>query len=645
MVTMSEANHLTEEDRAVVAEILDHYLQEIEANRSGGIEVYCRNYPQYAEALRYYASGLELLITTSSRAKCSVSGERLVGSVDSLPDLRIIREIGRGGMGIVYEAQQLSSQKKIAVKILYPIGGRSECSRVRFLREIEITAQLAHPNIIPIWMTGDSTEIAYYGMPLIEGATLGSLLARFKSIYRVVRNHIAGEGSNGDGCVEGTEHSDARALLDQTAADWPAFNSKEYIHKVLQLALQATAGLAYAHQQGVVHRDIKPANLLLDTTGHLWIADFGVAHGGLGGDITLTGDVLGTLRYMSPEQARGSRGEVDCRSDIYSLAATIYELLTLHPVVDGNTQPDMLRQILVDEPRPVSFYRAIVDPSLDCIFQKALAKDPGDRYKRVEQFADDIRIYLNAGVVHHQRMLPIGKFIPVLRRIPWHSVSYLPMLILILALSFFVRSSKSQSGIDSLSGLTDQELLAIELLSNRLTCNKLRNESPNEEASCYRIAFAMKSEIEYREQNHDGQALDALKCMRCARICLKLGQRQSSHCKHKEALDAFRQATRFLTVSGRALTIEGRDDLFLAIREQAASLIALGKLGDAEYELEHGLLLSKSLASMNKDQRELKWKWQQEFRRELLKCRFGWYRISQLVKDITHGYGCRITSG
>jgi serine/threonine protein kinase len=642
---MLEENHLTEEDRAIIAEILDDYLQEIESNRGGEIELFCKKYPKYADALRYYASGLELLVSRSNRAMFSVSVERLVGNVASLPDLRIIREIGRGGMGIVYEAQQLSSQRKMAVKILYPIGGRSECSRIRFQREIEITAQLDHPNIIPIWMTGESAEIAYYGMPLIEGATLGSLIARFKSLDRVVRNQGAVDGSNKEGGVEGIEISDTRALLNQTEDNWPTFNSREYTHKVLQLALQATAGLAYAHQKGFIHRDVKPANLLLDKTGHLWIADFGLAHGGLGGDITLTGDVLGTLRYMSPEQAQGSRGEVDCRSDIYSLAATIYELLTLHPVVDGSTQPGMLRQILIDEPRPVSFYRPCVDPSLDCIFQRALAKDPEDRYKQVEQFADDIRIYLNEGIVRHQRVLPIGWFIPASRRIPWHSVCYLPMLTLILALCFFVRSSQSQSRTDSLSGLTDQELLTLELLSNQLASVKLKNDSPYEEASCYRIAFAMKSEIEYREEYHDRQASDALRCMRCARICLKLGQFQSAHFRYEEALEAFRQATRFFTVSGKALTIEGRDDLFFSIREQAASLIALGKLDDAEYEFEHGLLLSKSLASVNKDQRELKRKWQEEFQVALLKCRFGWYRLSQFLRDLAHWYRCRITLG
>jgi len=188
-------------------------------------------------------------------------------------------------------------------------------------------------------------------------------------------------------------------------------------------------------------------------------------------------------------------------------------------------------------------------------------------------------------------------------------------------------------------------LLALELLSNRLARDQLKNEPPIEEASSYRIAFAMKSEIEYREQNQDRQSVDTLRCMRCARICLKLGQFLSAHLRHQEALEAFRQTIRFLTVSGSVLTIEGRDDLFFAIRQQASSLIALGKIDDAEYELEHGLLLSKSLASMNKDQRELKLRWQQEFQREMLKCHLGWYRFSQLLKMFVHRYRCGITLG
>ena len=158
---------------------------------------------------------------------------------------------------------------------------------------------------------------------------------------------------------------------------------------------QAADALEYAHSHGIVHRDIKPANLLLDAEQNVWLTDFGLAR--LESDVTATatGDVLGTLRYMSPEQAAGNRQLVDPRSDVYSLGATLYELLTLRPAVDGQNRPEILKRIESSEPRPPRRITPAIPVDLETIVLKSLQKDPADRYASAQQLADDLDRFLH----------------------------------------------------------------------------------------------------------------------------------------------------------------------------------------------------------------------------------------------------------
>jgi tetratricopeptide (TPR) repeat protein len=164
---------------------------------------------------------------------------------------------------------------------------------------------------------------------------------------------------------------------------------------VANLGVQAAEALEYAHEQGVLHRDVKPANLLLDRRGVLWVTDFGLARVPGDGGLTLSGDVLGTLRYMSPEQALARRALVDRRTDIYSLGATLYELLTLHPSVPGTDREEILRRIIDDEPVPVRRLNPAVPVDLATVVAKAMCKDPGRRYETAQHFADDLRRFLD----------------------------------------------------------------------------------------------------------------------------------------------------------------------------------------------------------------------------------------------------------
>ena len=275
-----------------------------------------------------------------------------------------MREIGRGGMGVVYEAIQVSLGRQVALKIL-PMGPGADARQLaRFQIEAQVAAALHHPHIVPIFAVGCDQGVHYYAMQLIEGRCLAAMLAEQRKPDE--------PGSSGRA---GSNAQSPDRLSPVAAAD---------------LAIQAAEALEHAHALGVLHRDIKPANLLVDADGHLWVTDFGLARLQGTGDLTNSGDLLGTLRYMSPEQAAGGR-ILDARTDVYSLGATLYELLTGRRAFDGNDRQELLRKITCDEPVPPRKLDPNIPRDLETIVGKAMAKEPERRYATAQELADDLR--------------------------------------------------------------------------------------------------------------------------------------------------------------------------------------------------------------------------------------------------------------
>jgi serine/threonine protein kinase/tetratricopeptide (TPR) repeat protein len=384
---------------SLVTEVADEFIEALHRGERPEVEEYAQRFPQIATFLRQMLPALELMHSPDSdAARAGGAPDDAPHTLGCLGDFRLLREVGRGGMGIVYEAEQLSLKRRVALKVLPLAGALDPKRRLRFRNEAETVAHLHHTNIVPVHFVGCERGVHYYAMQFIDGQNLAAVLQELRQ--------TAGLGA-GDSNNAQSDHSPTPPLLPgreaevETEVQLGAFSTThscdgpEFYRAVARLGVQAAEALEHAHQVGVVHRDIKPANLLLDGRGHLWVTDFGLAQ--CRGDfrLTMTGDVLGTLRYMSPEQVLAPPGQVDQRTDLYSLGATLYELLTLQPAFAGLDRGEVLRQIAWDEPRPPSRVRQGVPADLETIVLKAMAKVPEERYPSARDLADDLERFLN----------------------------------------------------------------------------------------------------------------------------------------------------------------------------------------------------------------------------------------------------------
>ena len=281
----------------------------------------------------------------------------------------------------------------------------------RFKNEAHAAAQLHHTNIVPVYAVGCERGVHFYAMQLIEGRSLASVIQVLRS--------VRAEGVKTASLNATISHQDIATIADSDMrASHRSTRSSSSFRSAALLAAQVADALDYAHEAGVVHRDIKPANLLLDPKGSVWITDFGLAQVVADGGITQTGDLVGTLRYMSPEQAAGRRIPVDHRADVYSLGATLYEFLTLQPIFTGEDRPSLLFQILNEEPRPLRQLDLAIPVELETIVMKATAKSPGDRYATAGEFAADLRRFLDERPILARRPTLVDRTRKWMRRHP-----------------------------------------------------------------------------------------------------------------------------------------------------------------------------------------------------------------------------------
>jgi serine/threonine protein kinase/tetratricopeptide (TPR) repeat protein len=406
------------DERAQLAEILEDIAAVPAPQRSAALEAACQAHPEQAEQLRRLAPVIAAL-DPSAAANDSEHGPGQPLLPGMLGDFRIVRQVGRGGMGVVYEAEQVSLGRRVALKVLPFASMLDPRALQRFRNEATAVAQLDHPHIVDVYGVGQDRGVHFHAMRFVDGRSLAELIEGLRRWSERDDTHPLNAVS--DLCDLATANDNVPTLTDvgaprATSADitvpfvqadtgrLPVNTTRRsrgssrhrptWYRSIAELGAAVADALDHAHQQGIIHRDIKPGNLLLDGQGKIWVTDFGLARIEADTAMTATGDLLGTLRYMSPEQALAKRVVVDHRTDVYSLGVTLYELLTLRPAFQGDTREEILRRIAFDEPPAPRRFDPGIPIELETIVRKAHEKNPAERYATAADLAADLRRFL-----------------------------------------------------------------------------------------------------------------------------------------------------------------------------------------------------------------------------------------------------------
>lgn len=397
--TPSLVGNLSDDQRDRLSSVLDRYLRALEQGLPLSREDLLAEHADLAAPLRVYLDRIDELHDVaagfvaaggSETQRDETSDASMLREERRLGDFLIGEEIGRGGMGVVYEAHQISLARPVALKVL-PFAAVLDAQQItRFKHEAQIAAQLQHPNIVPVYAIGHERGVHYYAMRLIDGQPMNQAIAELRgrqSGHRAV-TAVAGAANAADHYFEQPVERRFPTPLTRGTG-----RSPEYFREVARIGIQAAEALHAAHESGVLHRDIKPSNLLLDRHGKLWVTDFGLARIQSDASLTRTGDVVGTAQYMSPEQAAGQSALVDQRADVYSVGATLYELLALRPPFPGANETGGRRRV-DDEPTPLRKLNAHVPAELAIVVSKAMAPHREDRYHTARDLAEDLERFL-----------------------------------------------------------------------------------------------------------------------------------------------------------------------------------------------------------------------------------------------------------
>jgi serine/threonine protein kinase/WD40 repeat protein len=570
----------TSESRSgVVLELAEEFLERYRQGQRPSLKEYIDRHPSLADEIR------EVFPAMAMMEKIAVADESLAGDptgavpqakalpLEQLGDYRILREIGRGGMGVVYEAEQVSLGRHVALKVLPPQAIRDAKQARRFEREAKAAARLHHTNIVPVFGVGEHDGTPYYVMQFIQGLGLDEVLDELKRMRPAGAGpRPAGPDAPADADGEGERTRAARR--DVSVADiahslltgWlelrpasdletgtgpqatatfdsrpPAFSDPEpapspsgsgrppdpsslsgssaallgggtsadgrgsrggrptYWQGVARIGTQVADALEYAHKQGIVHRDIKPSNLLLDTRGTVWVTDFGLAKANDQPNLTHTGDILGTLRYMPPE---AFEGKTDHRSDVYSLGLTLYELLAFRPAFGEKDRGRLVRQVTTEEPPRLGSVNPEVPRDLETIVHKAIDREPSQRYPSSGEMAADLQRFLDDEPIQARRQTAVER----LRRWARHNPEIAALGGVVAVLLFAVVSglwygyaASRQAFLRERTLRTEASDRAAEALAARIASDRERDNARHEkeraESTLYenRIALAERA--------------------------------------------------------------------------------------------------------------------------------------------------------
>ncbi|HVS38820.1 MAG TPA: protein kinase [Gemmataceae bacterium] len=502
--------------------LLNHLAEEFAARYREGerpsLQEYIDRHPELADDIREFFPTLVEMeqVKDDRQAPVKQAASDTLPPLERLGDFRIIREIGHGGMGVVYEAEQVSLGRHVALKVLPKQLLANAQTKRRFQREAKAAAKLHHTNIVPVFGVGEHEGLPYYVMQFIPGLGLDEVLEELQRLQpgkpgsgsspgltggelRVSRKDVSAAAvarSLVTGCyapaAEQPDDSPA-ARSDVTAAHAPAAVASSpgadapgspnetpvagrlsetfslssssavlpgtgrqsgkkrltYWQSVAKIGVQVADALEYAHRQGILHRDIQPSNLLLDTTGTVWVTDFGLAKADDQENLTHTGDVLGTLRYMPPE---AFDGKTDARSDVYALGLTLYELLAFRPAFDEKERNRLIKQVTTAEPARLDRLNREAPRDLVTIVHKAIERDPGRRYPTAAELEADLKRFLDDEPIKARRQTQLERYVRWARHHPGIAVLggvLTAVLVLVtaaslLAAGYFNRAAQSE---------------------------------------------------------------------------------------------------------------------------------------------------------------------------------------------------------
>ena len=337
-----------------VDEILADLLLLPVARQRGRLEALCEEHPRHASDLRRRFELLGILGVPLG------GGDGEQEFPERLGDFRLLERLGSGGMGVVYRAEQLSLGREVALKLIRPEHLYFPGAKARFRREVEAVARLQHPGIVPVYTVGEESGIPFFAMELVDGCTLAEALRR----------------------VEG------RAPESLQGVDLAAGSAESWCDTCLGVVLQIAEALHHAHERGILHRDVKPSNVLLSADGRARLLDFGLTSVSDEQRLTRTGEAVGTVHYMPPEQLLGRA--VDHRADVYSLGVTLYELLSLQAPYLGEDRSEIEKRIRDGRPDPIRVRNRRVPSDAEQVCLCAMAPEPGLRYESAAAFSADL---------------------------------------------------------------------------------------------------------------------------------------------------------------------------------------------------------------------------------------------------------------
>jgi len=431
---MTESEHNSENTiEQAVQQFVDAQLQ-------GGkpdIDEFAKQYPECESQIRHRLQNLEaidglfanLMQSDESDFGDVIGADNLIGQ--RLGDFEILSLIGQGGMGAVFLARQVSLDRNVALKVISDVGGARGKTLERFKREAKVLAKVSHPNIVPIYEVGQDGPYSYFAMEYVKGSSLDRILSSIRT-----SSPDAKASKIMQDCLAGKE-----ALRRDTVQKDPATKGAEidtaYIVNISRIIISIASALEYAHERGILHRDIKPSNILIDADGTPKLVDFGLARSETQQTITVTGEFFGTPSYVSPEQIRKPE-TVDCRSDVYSLAATYYECLTLHPPFEGATVNETLTRVISREAVPPKKYCPRLSTDLNIVLLHAIEKSPEDRYQTAAGFAADITNLLEFKPITAKRPSVTKRAYKAIRRNPLRITVAVVLLTVVLLSSLLL---------------------------------------------------------------------------------------------------------------------------------------------------------------------------------------------------------------